>query len=189
MCVFILYNAIHLHNPYLHIQFIHIESSSESDSNSDGNDVRDSKTKSKVRPKPIIRRVAAAAPTGSTATSASAGASKGKAPAKPMKVKSEVPVKTESTPLQQAPNDDLDGLPEWAKASWSMSFLPTLYAYLSAAPKPFELYAKGSNLLATIQEVADIVYPRSGYRVKLTDKIYTMVKHIIIHYYPMITLP
>ena len=120
--------------------------------------------------------------------SASARASKGKAPAKPVKVKSEVPVKMESTSLQWAPNDDLDGLPEWAKASWSMSFLLTLYAYLSAPPKPFELYAKGSNLLSTIQEVANIIYPGSGCCIKLTDKIFTMVNHIIIHYHPMLTL-
>jgi hypothetical protein len=164
-------NAIHLHNPYLHIQFIHIESSSESNSDN----VHDSETKSQVRPKPIIHCIAAAAPGGSTATSTSAGASKGKALAKPMKVKSEVPVKTESIPLQQAPNNNLNGLPKWAKASWSMSFLPTLYTYLSAATKPFELYVKGSNLLATIQEVADIVYPGSGYHIKLMDKIlYTL---------------
>ncbi|KAI0000683.1 hypothetical protein BJV74DRAFT_748348, partial [Russula compacta] len=71
-------------------------------------------------------------------------------------------------------SDDLDGLPEWAKASWSMSFLPTIYVYLLAAPKPFELYMRGSNLLATVQEVADIVYLGSGYRAKLMDRIFTM---------------
>ncbi|KAH9979672.1 hypothetical protein BJV74DRAFT_780142, partial [Russula compacta] len=120
-----------------------------------------------AKPKPIIHRMAATAST-------SAGSSKGKALAKLAKVKYEpLVVKAESIPLLLT-TGTLDDLPNWAKASWSTSFLPTLYAHLSVACKPFQPYAKGSNLLVTIQEITDIVYLGSGYRVGLTDKIYTM---------------
>lgn len=173
-------------------------SSSESDSNNNDGDNRDSKktkTKSQARPKPIRHVVVAATLTSSTVTPTSAGASKRKALTNitGTKVKSEAPiVKMESIPLVPVLTLDnsvnSDGLPEFAKAGWATSFLPTLYAYLSAAPKPFEPYAKGSNLVATVQAIVDIVYPRSGYRVKLTDKIYTMVKHVIIYCYLMLSL-
>ncbi|KAH9979671.1 hypothetical protein BJV74DRAFT_888022 [Russula compacta] len=146
--------------------FINIVSSSKSDS--DDTKIRDTKkTKTEAKPKPIIHRMAATAST-------SAGSSKGKALAKLAKVKYEpLVVKAESIPLLLT-TGTLDDLPNWAKASWSTSFLPTLYAHLSVACKPFQPYAKGSNLLVTIQEITDIVYLGSGYRVGLTDKIYTM---------------
>ncbi|KAH9992963.1 hypothetical protein BJV74DRAFT_713691, partial [Russula compacta] len=65
-------------------------------------------------------------------------------------------------------------LPDFAKARWVMSFLPTLYARLASALNPWRPYNVGSDLVDTVQEVVDFVYPGSGYEVKLGDKIYTM---------------
>jgi hypothetical protein len=76
-------------------------------------------------------------PTGSTATFTSAEASKGKAPANitDTKVKSEAPaIKLGSTIPLALTLDNSDGLPEFVRAGWVTSFLPTLYAYLLAAP-------------------------------------------------------
>jgi hypothetical protein len=69
-----------------------------------------------------------------------------------------------------------DGLPVFTRAKWSTSFLPTLYACLGAASNPWKLYEDGSSMVDTIQDILDIVYPNSGYRVLLGDKIFSMVR-------------
>jgi hypothetical protein len=69
-----------------------------------------------------------------------------------------------------------DGLPEFAKERWPLHFLPTLYACLGSASDPWKLYKNGSSMVATIQDIVDVVYPNSGYRVRLGDRIFTMVR-------------
>ena len=144
---------------------MHVLSSSESDSESD--DMIHMKTS-----QAWLRRAAAAAPTKSTAKSMYVGASRGgTAPASAAKANFKALVKG----VPRALTLDIDGLPDFARASWITSFLPTLYSYLSAATNPWELHAKGSNLVKTIQKIFDAVYPGSRYKVKLSDKIFTMV--------------
>ena len=154
--------------------------SSESDSDEVNYTSRNLKTKSQSGPEPISR-VASAGSTACTATSESKsiGPSKGKALASLTKVKSESPG-TLTENISYAPTFETDGLPDFVRAGWSTSFLPTLYCYLSAAPNPWELYKKGANLVNTIQEILDTVYPRSAYKVKLGDKIFTMVGYILM---------
>jgi hypothetical protein len=73
-------------------------------------------------------------------------------------------------------NGPYNGLPEFAKVKWSSSFLPTLYACLGSASNPWKLYEDGSSMVDTIQCILNAVYPNSGYRVKLGDKIFSMVR-------------
>jgi hypothetical protein len=133
---------------------------------------------SQARSKPIHH--ATASSTESTAKPTSVGAIKGgKAPASLAKVKLEA-LDALSKRISCALTLETDGLPGFAKAGWTASFLPTLYSYLSAANNPWELYAKGSNLVKTIQNILDTVYPGSQYEVQLGDKIFTMVGHNLI---------
>lgn len=158
-----------------------IVTSSESNTDEVNYTSRNLKTKSKSGPKPISR-IASAGSTACTATSESksVGPSKGKSLASLTKVKFESPgALTEHIPYY-APTFETDGLPDFVRAGWSTSFLPTLYCYLSAASNPWELYKKGANLVNTIQEIVDTVYPRSAYKVKLGDKIFTMVRYILM---------
>jgi hypothetical protein len=53
---------------------------------------------------------------------------------------------------------------------WSSS----LYACLGTAPNPWKLYENGSSIVETIQCITDLVYPCSGYRVRISDKIFSM---------------
>jgi hypothetical protein len=63
----------------------------------------------------------------------------------------------------------------FARVKWSTSFLPTLYRRLGSAKNPWKPYKDGSSMLDMIQEILDMVYPNSGYRVRIGDKIYSMV--------------
>ncbi|KIM80299.1 hypothetical protein PILCRDRAFT_49899, partial [Piloderma croceum F 1598] len=71
---------------------------------------------------------------------------------------------------------DVDGLPEFARAAWSTSFLPTLYDSLACASKPWDLPGDGSDMVKFIQEILDSVYPGTGYQVKLNDRIFSMAR-------------
>jgi hypothetical protein len=106
-------------------------------------------------------------------TRSTAARPKGNAHAKPPKVKSEVPISAASAGTTS--RKDIDSLPDFDKARWVTSFLPTLYARLASALNPWRPYNVRSDLVDTVQEVVDFVYPGSGYEVKLGDKIYTMV--------------
>jgi hypothetical protein len=133
-------------------------------------------TESRVKPRPIFRANTATQPTTARSTSALSATSKAKA--KSSKMKSETSFSSLSTDRirEIAVLVTTDGLPVFAKAKWSTSFLPTLYACLGAASNPWKLYKHGSNMVDTIQEILDIVYPNSGYRVLLGDKIFSMVR-------------
>ncbi|KAH9965081.1 hypothetical protein BJV74DRAFT_745813, partial [Russula compacta] len=61
-------------------------------------------------------------------------------------------------------------------AKWSTSFLPTLYACLGSSSNPWKPYEDGSSMLDMIQGILDMVYPNSGYHVRISDKIYSMAK-------------
>jgi hypothetical protein len=135
---------------------------------------------SKLKPKRVQGRHSSNSFTGHSTESISvnsvhskAARSKGNAPAKPSKVKSEGPISGAS--VETAYRSDVEGLPGFARAQWTASFLPTLYGCLASASNPWELYERDSNLVDTIQEIVDVVYPNSGYRVKLGDKIFMMV--------------
>ena len=93
-----------------------------------------------------------------------------------MKVKKESPVSEVSSPeIVLLSTSDVDGLPEFVRAAWSTSFLPTLYDALACAPKPWDLPDEGSDMVKFVQKILDAVYPSSGYRVKLNDRIFSMV--------------
>jgi hypothetical protein len=73
--------------------------------------------------------------------------------------------------------EDASGLPEFVRAAWKSKFLPTLYAYLGSLERPWDLSEGlgGSDDVKVIQMLIDIVYPQSGYKVKLNDRIFAMV--------------
>ena len=71
--------------------------------------------------------------------------------------------------------DSDNGLPEFTRSTWTSHFLLTLYAYLGSLEKPWELSKPGSDEVKVIQMLLDIVYPQSGYKVKLNDWIYAKV--------------
>jgi hypothetical protein len=72
------------------------------------------------------------------------------------------------------------------KACWAFAFLPTLYACLGAAPNPWQPYNDHSSLLEVVQELVNFTYPGSGYKVRMADKIFMLVR--IIHFVERHTL-
>ncbi|KAI0245201.1 hypothetical protein BJV78DRAFT_1140472, partial [Lactifluus subvellereus] len=62
-------------------------------------------------------------------------------------------------------------LPEFARAAWSTTFLPTLYDCLGCSGDPFVI---NSDMVKAIQEVVDFVYPGSNYQVHAGDKLINM---------------
>ena len=120
-----------------------------------------------IRPKPI-RNSAAPEPNKSAVSKPNAKVPK---------------VKHESPPSGSAASDisvaitttsDAGALPEFARATWSTSFLPTLYKCLACSSDPFVI---GPDLVNVVQEIVNIVYPDSNYQVRSNDKIFTMVRH------------
>jgi hypothetical protein len=113
----------------------------------------------------------------SISVSSKAAHSKRTVPTKPSKDNSKVPVSggPVKTAHRSDKGSDVDGLPEFARARWTTSFLPMLYSCLASASNPWELYEADSDLVGTIQEIVDVVYPKSGYRVDLGDKIFLTV--------------
>jgi hypothetical protein len=71
--------------------------------------------------------------------------------------------------------DSEEGLPEFARSAWVSRFLPTLYAFLGSLERPWELSEQGSDDVKEIQKLINVVYPGSGYKVTLNDRIYSMV--------------
>jgi hypothetical protein len=110
---------------------------------------------------------------GSISVSSNAAHSKGKTSAKRSKVKSEAPISGD--PVENSHHSDINGLPDFAMARWTTSFLPMLYSRLASALNPWEPYERDSSLVNVVQEIIDGVYPKSGYRVKLGDKIFIKV--------------
>jgi len=121
----------------------------------------------KAEPKPISRKTVfkpSAHPTSSAMKESAA------------KVKKEGPASVGSPDIVLLSTSDVDGLPEFARAAWSTSFLPTLYDALACAPKPWDLPGDTSDMVKFIQGILDAVYPGTGYRVKLNDRIFSMVR-------------
>lgn len=134
-------------------------------------------TPSRVKPRAIFRTSTTTQPTVARSTSAPSVTSK--AGAKSSKTKSDTASFSPASAgcIHEIPAKlATDGLPMFTRAKWSTSFLPTLYACLGAASNPWKLYKDGSSMVDTIQEILDMVYPNSGYRVKLGDKIFSMVR-------------
>jgi hypothetical protein len=128
-----------------------------------------------VKPKVIARSTNTASQLSAMSTSASSGTSNAKS--KQSKTKSEASFSSSSANgVHEIPACETDGLPAFARVKWSTSFLPTLYACLGSSSSPWKLYEDGSSMVDTIQGILDMVYPNSGYRVKLGDKIFSMVR-------------
>jgi hypothetical protein len=128
------------------------------------------KPRPKPTPGPCYKQVAAPVPASEMA----------------MKVKKELKAVTkveDDAPIIVASNSDItplasldDNLPQFAHSAWASRFLPTLYAFLGSLKNPWELSdPKETDDVKAIQMIIDIVYPCSGYKVKLNDKIYLMV--------------
>jgi hypothetical protein len=93
-------------------------------------------------------------------------------------LKSEEPSFSASSPVS-GNSSETDGLPMFAKARWATNFLPTLYLRMASAPNPWQPYNNGSSLLETLQVILDVVYPKSGYIIKVGDRIYSMVRTVL----------
>jgi hypothetical protein len=103
------------------------------------------------------------------------------APTKPAVSKAKLPKAEDESSTASSSNNvavavdtasDLNVLPEFARAAWSTSFLPTLYSRLACSNDPFVI---DLDLVTAIQEIVDIVYPNTTYKVRLNDKMYSMV--------------
>ena len=74
---------------------------------------------------------------------------------------------------------DVSTLPEFARATWSTHFLPTLYDCLGCSCDPFVINA---DIIKSIQAVVVAAYPDSEYKVVANDRLITMVcKHLLIY--------
>jgi hypothetical protein len=71
---------------------------------------------------------------------------------------------------------NLNALPEFARALWSATFLPTLYDCLGCSPDPFVI---DPDMVKTIQGVLNLVYPDSIYQIHVNDRIFAMVRRSI----------
>jgi hypothetical protein len=80
---------------------------------------------------------------------------------------------TTSASTNVVKTSDIKTLPEFVRATWSSRFLPTVYNCLACSLDPFVV---DIDLVKAIQEILDIVYPASGYKVRLNDKISSMVR-------------
>ncbi|KII89806.1 hypothetical protein PLICRDRAFT_174639 [Plicaturopsis crispa FD-325 SS-3] len=69
-------------------------------------------------------------------------------------------------------NADVAHLPEFARAAWSSTFLPTLYAFLAASDTPWSPCPRDQDLVAVFQEIVDACWPGTNYvaRNRLYDK-------------------
>jgi hypothetical protein len=85
------------------------------------------------------------------------------------------PTHWQATTDTPSSGDSREGLPEFARSAWVSRFLPTLYAFLGSLERPWELSEQGSDDVKEIQKLVNIVYPGSGYKVKLNDRIFSMV--------------
>lgn len=139
---------------------------------SDGDDSDNGTTAaaSHVKPK-VVSQARTKTVTGPIAARSNPASRASKASSKALKSKSKASVNS----VQEVLTADTDGLPIFARAKWSTSFLPTLYARLGSASNPLKPYEEGSSMLDMIQGILDMVYPNSGYRVRIGDKIYSMV--------------
>ena len=78
---------------------------------------------------------------------------------------------TSGSLVSAAEDSSLSGLPDFVRANWASRFLPTLYHCFGSSKEPWKLFTKGDELLSIIQELINVVYPNSRYRVKWGDKI------------------
>lgn len=82
---------------------------------------------------------------------------------------------------QAAQNDtptaaEITTLPQFAQAGWSTIFLPTLYSSLGCSLQPFNKYNKDASIVPLLQQVLDIAFPGSDYKIKWGDKICIQVR-------------
>ena len=75
-----------------------------------------------------------------------------------------------------AEDSSLSGLPNFVLANWVNRFLPMLYHRFGSSEEPWKLFTKGTEMLSIIQELINVVYPNSKYRVKWGDKIFNAVQ-------------
>ncbi|EDR12027.1 uncharacterized protein LACBIDRAFT_314143 [Laccaria bicolor S238N-H82] len=68
-------------------------------------------------------------------------------------------------------SDSLKELPHFVQAEWTTRFLPTLYHCLFASDDPFGPFSKGPNLVNTIQNVLNLLYPGNNYKVMCGSKL------------------
>jgi hypothetical protein len=69
-------------------------------------------------------------------------------------------------------SEDLSSLPEFTRGDWPTRFLPTLYSCLGCSDSPFVI---SLDMVQTIQDIVDYVYPDTDYRVRAADRVYKMV--------------
>ncbi|KII88932.1 hypothetical protein PLICRDRAFT_159882 [Plicaturopsis crispa FD-325 SS-3] len=63
-------------------------------------------------------------------------------------------------------SSDTARLPEFAVTAWPTVFLPTLYHRLGASEKPWDDFSRGPNVVPIIQQIVNICWPGTTYRVK-----------------------
>ena len=56
-------------------------------------------------------------------------------------------------------------IPAFMGATWTNMFLPTLYDIFGCLGHPFAHFSKGLEVVQNIQEVIDLVWPSSNYKV------------------------
>jgi hypothetical protein len=67
-------------------------------------------------------------------------------------------------------------LPEFTRAAWATSFLPTLYDCLGCSNDPFVI---APDMVKVLQEIIDVVWTEVDYKVRVGDKIFTLVRQVM----------
>jgi hypothetical protein len=88
------------------------------------------------------------------------------------------PESNSSTSSSLARSTEVEGIPEFARAAWTTSFLPALYNNLYLSERPFKDFLKGQEVVQRIQTLVDVVYPDSGYCVRWGDDLCQTVCYI-----------
>jgi hypothetical protein len=152
------------------IQFVLFDKESTSDSESDSDDAAvttSAKHESQAKAKPLK-----GAKRSTTANFKVPKVSK----VKPQPEKTIKAAKTTAEVLVAA--SDISTLPEFARATWSTHFLPTLYDCLGCSCDPFVI---NLDIIKPVQAAVVAAYPVSEYRVVANDRLITMVyKHLLI---------
>ena len=66
-------------------------------------------------------------------------------------------------------------VPHFMQATWSTTFLPTLYDSLGCLSQPFADFAKGLKVVSKLQEAIDLIWPGTDFQIQWSDVPYAKV--------------
>ncbi|KAH7917934.1 hypothetical protein BV22DRAFT_1025475 [Leucogyrophana mollusca] len=82
----------------------------------------------------------------------------------------------DNTDISSASPTDISTLPAFVSPTWASIYLPTLYDFLACSETPWIHFTKDEDYLPHIQCILAVCYPAFDYRVKLGERLATLVK-------------